>query len=227
MASETIALFGGTGWSGREILAAALSGGYCVRSMVRDQSKLPAAAADHPNVTVLEGDIGSLDAIRDTVRGADYVISAVGKPGGRPEEFPVGEFVTFIQNLVAIMKETPSVKVFLYQSGSFVPHPNGTQPLSLRVLGTILGRWILGLGPSLDEHLNIERYMESVREDIPFQVICTRPGGLQQGEGGAKLVAAEMPSFSMVDFRDLGRFTIEALKDKSIYGEYPYVAKSS
>jgi len=225
--SETIAIFGATGGSGSEILAAALNQGYLVRIMIRNPSKLSVLSlAEHPNLTVLKGDINSLETIKETVRGADYVISAVGGPMGKPKDFPVGEIVLFIQNLVTIMKETPSVKVFLYQSGSFIAHPDGTQPISLKIMGTILGRWILALGPNLDENLNIQKYMDSVKDDLPFKTICTRPGGLQKGEGGTKLVAAEMPSFSMVDFKDLGVFTVQALKDESLYGKYPYVAKA-
>merc|ERR1711862_473605 len=144
-------------------------------------------STDHPNLTVLEGDMSSLETIKETVQGAEYVIIAIGGPMGKPKDFPVGEIVTFVKNLVAIMKETPSVKVFLYQSGSFIAHPDGTQPLSLKTMGTVLGRWILAIGPNLDENFNIQKYMESVKDDFPSRQYVQGPGGCKR--------AMEVPSW--------------------------------
>lgn len=227
--AETIAIFGATGGSGSEILAEALDQGYLVRIMVRTPSKLPEEIKCHPNLTLLEGDIASLDTVRETVGGAKYVINAVGGPVGKPRDFPTGTFAAFLRDLVGVLRETPSVQVYLHQAGCLSVHPDGTMPLAMRIADRVLGRWILGIGPNNDEHSVEMRYLESVRGDVPFKIICTRPGGLKKGAGGTELVASEVPTglaLGMVDFKDLAVFTVKALKDESLYGKYPYVVKA-
>lgn len=229
--SETIAIFGATGNSGKEILASAIEKGYKVRIMVRDASKLSESMQNHPDVTIFKGDITSTNAIKDTVKGATYVISVVGGRQGKPEEFPTGDFVAFTQTLVEVMKETPTVKVFLHQAGAFVPHPDGSLPLIMKIMGTVIGR-LAGIWPNLREHENIIKYMSSVQndDDIKFKMIATRPGGLKFGESkkGIELVASDtdVPT-TMVTYCDLGKFTVEAIKDESLYGRFPFVVEKS
>lgn len=161
MTDETIALFGATGGTGSQVLAAALDKGYKVRIMVRTPSKV---TIEHPNLTLLKGDFTSIQQMKETIQGADYVISTIGGPTGKPKEFPVGKIVEFIQELVRIMKETPSVKVFLHQAGAFIAHPDGTHPLSMRMMSTI-ATWVAGIGPNLEENLNIMKYMDSIQDE--------------------------------------------------------------
>eukprot|EP00548_Thalassiothrix_antarctica_P014435 CAMPEP_0194166866 /NCGR_PEP_ID=MMETSP0154-20130528/2366_1 /TAXON_ID=1049557 /ORGANISM="Thalassiothrix antarctica, Strain L6-D1" /LENGTH=228 /DNA_ID=CAMNT_0038877667 /DNA_START=44 /DNA_END=730 /DNA_ORIENTATION=- len=222
----TIALFGATGGTGSEILASALEQGYRVRIMVRTPSKV--VPSEHPNLTVLEGDCtGSLETIRETLQGADYVINVVGGPVGIPKDYPVGVYSEFLRVLVGAMKEQSSIKVYLHQSGVLTPHPDGSQPWGMWLLDATFGRYVLRIGPNTDEHNVEQKYLESVRDDLPFKFICTRPGGLQKGEGGTKLAASDTsPCYTMVDFKDLGVWTLEALKDESLYGKYPYVIKA-
>lgn len=222
MTDETIALFGATGGTGSQVLAAALDKGYKVRIMVRTPSKV---TIEHPNLTILKGDFTSIKEMEETIQGADYVISTIGGPTGKPKEFPVGQIVEFIQELVRIMKETPSVKVFLHQAGAFIAHPDGTHPLSMKIMSTI-ATWLAGIGPNLEENLNIMKYMDSIQDEINFKTIATRPGGLTNGEGGTKLAATASPPLGMTTYKDLGVFTVSALKDESLYGTYPYVGKA-
>jgi hypothetical protein len=220
--AETIALFGATGGSGSEVLAAALEKGYKVNAMVRTPSKIE---IEHPNLTILKGDFTSTSVIEETIKGADYVISAVGGPMGKPKDFPVGNFLEFTQELVRIMKETPSVKVFLHQAGAFCAHPDGTHPWSMIIMSKI-AEWVAGIGPNLEENLNIMKYMDSIQDEIKFKTIATRPGGLTKGEGGTKLAAVENPPLGLTAYKDLGVFTVDAIKDESLYGKYPYVGKA-
>lgn len=219
---ETIAIFGATGNSGKQIVAAALAEGYKVRIMVRTPSKV---TVEDANLTVLKGDFTTLDVIKETVKGADYVVSAVGGPLGKPKDFPVGQIVQFIKDLVGVMKEEKSVKVFSHQSGAFVAHPDGTIPLSMKIMA-FLATHLGGIGPNLEENLNIEKYTESIKDEVPFKIIITRPGGLKEGEGGVELAAVESPPLGMTTFKDLGVFTVKALKIEELYGNYPYVGKA-
>jgi uncharacterized protein YbjT (DUF2867 family) len=77
---QTVLLVGGTGRTGRRVLERLLSLGFFVRVIVRSAQRLPAGAAEHPNLLVIEADLLSLsdaDLQRHT-RGCDSVISCLG-----------------------------------------------------------------------------------------------------------------------------------------------------
>jgi uncharacterized protein YbjT (DUF2867 family) len=222
--TETIALFGATGETGREVLAAALEQGKKVHVMVRNPAKL--VVKEHANLVVVEGDCFASDAkskIEQTVKGTDYVISCIGGQLGKPKEYPVGEVLNFVKELVEVIQNTPSIKTFLFQSGAFVPHPDGSHPLSMKLMAKVVGEWLVGIGPNLKENKDIQDYLYTMLDKVNFKIIVTRPGGLVKSEGGAKVVARSAPPFGMTAFKDLAMFTLEAVKEESLYGTYPFV----
>jgi putative NADH-flavin reductase len=78
-----VACFGGSGRTGRLLLAGALARGWSVRALARR----PEALADVAGVTVLPGDVLDAAAVAETVRGADGVLSALGSAAlGAPGE---------------------------------------------------------------------------------------------------------------------------------------------
>jgi hypothetical protein len=192
--------------------------------MVRNPAKL--VVKEHPNLVVVEGDCFGSDAkskIEQTVKGADYVISCIGGPMGKPKEFPVGKVLNFVKELVEVMQNTSSIKTFLFQSGAFIPHPDGSHhPLSMKVMAKV-AEWLAGFGPNLKENKNIQDYLYTMQDKVNFKIIVIRPGGLKKSEGGAKVVARSSPSLGMTAFKDLAMFTLEAVKDESLYGTYPFV----
>ena len=217
--TETIALFGATGGTGKHFLPLALEAGYKVKAMVRTPSKVE---TKHANLTLIEGDFSNQDAMKKTVQGADYVISMAGGPMGKPKEYPKDLMLDFVKKLVTIMKETPSVKVFLYQAGAFSAKPDGSLPLLMKVFRTVVGAWIMGLEPNFMDNEAVIKYVDT-EKDCKFKIIITRPGGLKEDEGGKKLEASENPEMNMVAFKDLATFSLDAMKDESLVGKYPFV----
>jgi len=70
-----IALFGGTGPTGRHIIEEALRQGYELSVYTRDAAKLSAFSG---KIEVVVGDLNNHEAIKACVAGADAVISALG-----------------------------------------------------------------------------------------------------------------------------------------------------
>ncbi|MDK4717557.1 SDR family oxidoreductase [Rhizobium sp. CNPSo 4039] len=70
-----IALFGGTGPTGRHIIEEALRQGYKLSVYTRDAGKLSAFGT---KIEVVEGDLSNRGAIKACVAGSDAVISALG-----------------------------------------------------------------------------------------------------------------------------------------------------
>lgn len=218
--TETIALFGATGGTGKPFLAAALAAGYKVQAMVRTPSKVTAT----DGLTVIQGDFSNEQAIQKTIKGATFIVSLAGGPmQGKPKEYPKDLMLNFVQKLVAAAKKESSVKVLLYQAGAFSALPDGTLPMSMHIFRTVVGSWFMGLTPNFMDNEQVIKYISTQQEAISFKTIVTRPGGLSDSEGGKTLKASDDPETGFVAFKDVAAFTLKALTDESLYGTYPFV----
>ncbi|AZQ72390.1 MULTISPECIES: NAD(P)-dependent oxidoreductase [Streptomyces] len=74
-----IALFGATGTIGSRVLREALDRGHQVTAVVRDPAKL---TEQHPNLTVVTGDVLDPASVAAVAKGQDVVVSAVGGGDG-------------------------------------------------------------------------------------------------------------------------------------------------
>jgi putative NADH-flavin reductase len=70
-----LAIFGGTGHTGRHLVEQALRHGHEVTALARDPAKLPT----HERLHVVAGDIRSAESVAQAVTGADAVLSALGQ----------------------------------------------------------------------------------------------------------------------------------------------------
>jgi len=214
---ETIALFGATGSTGKHVLAYALEKGYKVKALVRTPSKLE---TKHENLTIIEGTLEDIDKVKETVKDSDYVISVAGGPAD-PKTYPASMMTEFVKKLWPILDEEAACKVFLYQAGAFSPKPDGTNPFMLKMMRPIFGRMI-GIKPKIDDNTAAMSFMNANPKES-FKFIVTRPGKLVENEGGVKLEASETSTMAAITFKDLAAFTVEAIKDESLYGKYPFV----
>ena len=93
-----VTVFGASGKIGRIVVDDLLADGHYVTAYLRDPRKLEIS---HPNLTTIEGQLSDPDWIRQSVRGADAVISALGPSLKRGA---VGHPVTQgTQNIVSAM----------------------------------------------------------------------------------------------------------------------------
>lgn len=68
-------IVGGTGGTGRQLIAQALERGHAVTALVRNPSKL---GLEHPRLRVVRGDVLDYGSVEEAVRGQEAVISALG-----------------------------------------------------------------------------------------------------------------------------------------------------
>ncbi len=101
MPALRIALFGATGRVGRMLLDLAIADGHEVTVLVRDPARLPTR---HARLTVRQGDALNDAAVRDTVRGASVVLSALGLPR-EPDTSDTSLSESFT-HIVAAMRDT-------------------------------------------------------------------------------------------------------------------------
>ena len=70
-----VLIVGATGGTGRQLVAQALERGFAVTALVRNPSKL---RVEHPQLTVIQGDVLDYASVEVAIRGQEAVVSALG-----------------------------------------------------------------------------------------------------------------------------------------------------
>jgi putative NADH-flavin reductase len=125
-----IALLGGTGTAGNQILAQALAGGHQLRCMVRNADRLGPFARQ---VTALVGDVGDRAAVETTITGSEVVISALGGTNRRSTDV----LRTGYANIVAAMGRLGVSRLVAVQ-GFHLPFPDDPNNAGQRLIRRIL-----------------------------------------------------------------------------------------
>jgi putative NADH-flavin reductase len=73
--ASRILIVGATGGTGRQLVSQALERGYAVTALVRDPAKLQ---IDHPQLTVVQGNVLDEQSVAAAMHGQDAVVSALG-----------------------------------------------------------------------------------------------------------------------------------------------------
>lgn len=218
--TETIAVFGATGKTGLHVLRHALQRGYKVRALARRPEHL---TIEDDRLTVIKGDFENIPALEETVKGATYAICCAGGPSGKLYE--PGMMIAFIRRLWPVLEAQPALKVFLFQSVIFAPNTDGRLPAWLKILAPVAA-YLSGNTEMLKDNTAVTRFIGSSATPA-FNTIVTRPGSIAEKPGGARLRGDEHnASLSTITFVDLGAFTVDALRDRSLYGTCPFVVSA-
>jgi uncharacterized protein YbjT (DUF2867 family) len=159
-----VLVVGATGGTGQEVVKQSLAKGYKVRVLVRDEAKGREIFGDTVEYRV--GNVRDTAALGPVVRGADYVISALGSNSQRdPENKP--EFVDYgaVRDLATEARKA-GVKHFVLVSSMGVTHPDHM------------------LNKMFDNIMNWKLKGEDAlrASGVPYTVV--RPGGLRGGPAG-------------------------------------------
>lgn len=198
-----VLIAGATGGTGQAAVEQALEQGYSVRVLVRDREKASTLFGDR--VTYVVGDVREPRTLRNAVRGARYVISAVGSSGARdPENSP--ELVDYggVKALAEAAKMA-RVEQFVLTSSMGVTHPDN--PLN-QILDNIL-QWKL-------------KGENAVRATgLPYTIV--RPGGLTNesgGQQGLKVMQGDPKEVvGRISRADVGAVLVNALGRREAYGK--------
>lgn len=128
-----VTVFGATGKIGRLVVAALLQEGHHVIVYVRNPGKL---GISDPNLTVVQGTLADVQAIRESLSDSDAGISALGpslKPGAKGS--PIAEGTA---NIVAAM-QGEGVKRFIGLATPSVPDPRDHPTIKAKVLPVMAG----------------------------------------------------------------------------------------
>lgn len=126
-----LAVFGGTGKTGKHLIRQALDAGYEVVALVRTPSKL--ADMQHEHLHVIQGDIQQADCVQQTIQGADAVVSVLGPSSNKPE-YAISKGM---DNILAAMQQH-SVRRLIISAGAGVRDPQDKPGLIDRAAGLAL-----------------------------------------------------------------------------------------
>jgi putative NADH-flavin reductase len=110
-----IAVFGGTGKTGKHVVEQALAAGHEVTVLARNPAKI---TIQNPRLHVVQGDIQDAAKVLETVKGADAVISALGPTTNKP----LLEVSKGMANIIASMRQK-GVKRLIVTAGAGVRDP--------------------------------------------------------------------------------------------------------
>lgn len=217
---NTIALLGATGTVGTVFLKVALDAGWNVRALVRTPSKM---ATKSDKLTVIQGSFtDDMDKLEFCLTGADYVVNVAGALSGGGA-YPKDLNLNLVKALRPIMAKV-GTKVFLYNAGGFAFLEGETVPCMFKFIRCIAGCISKNLEQALQDHENVYKYMTTsgMIKNEPYGVIVTRPGAFGAGpsKGKVKVSAASGMGTASVD---IAAFYLEAIKDKSLFGTFPYL----
>jgi NAD(P)-dependent dehydrogenase (short-subunit alcohol dehydrogenase family) len=200
---QTVLLVGGTGRTGRRVLEQLLSRGVSVRAIVRSAQKLTAGAAEHPNLTVVEADLLSLDDenLQHHIRGCDAVISCLGHVlslkgiFGPPRDLVTRAATRLCQGIEALRPVKPAR--FILMSSVSVSCPGGFDRRRGMFEKALL--WILRgvVPPANDNQRAADFFLDNIGTSNPFiQWAVVRPDTLLDGGVSAYAVHYEQSLLS-------------------------------
>jgi putative NADH-flavin reductase len=194
---------GATGGTGREAVIQALDRGYFVTAFVRDPAKLD---VQHPNLTVVTGDVLQFESLLPAVRRQDAVFCSLGGRPGQADK-SVSEGTT---NLIAAMQQVGIRRLLVVSSlGVGDSYASASIPSKL-FIKTFLSGVIA----------EKEKQEQAIRESGLDWVIA-RPTRLTNDPASGQFDVAEQLRFSAVAMPRISRADVAAfLLDQLASNQY-------
>ena len=206
-----VAVFGGTGRTGRHLIEGALRDGHEVVALVRDPGKL---TARHERLRIVEGDVLIPSRVEKTIAGADAVLSALGHTKTSPKDVQTRGTA----HIVAAMKKH-GVRRVVSLTGAGVPDPaDRPKPVDRVFTGLlkILQRDVLE---------DARRHGEILNESGLDAVIVRAPR-LTDGPatGRYRVGAVGKDSGTKISRADVAGFMLRELTDDEYLGQMPMIS---
>lgn len=186
--AKTILVLGGTGATGRRLVAELLARGHRVRAIVRASTRLPAELRGHPQLQVIEGSALELgeDELAQALAGCDAVASCLGHNlslrgmFGPPRRL-VTDSVARIHSMLAESRPERPVRLVLMCSAG-VRNADLDEPVSAAQRFVLfLLRFLVP--PHADNEQAAEYLRSTVgRDDAAVEWSVVRPDTLQEGD---------------------------------------------
>jgi putative NADH-flavin reductase len=214
MELKTIALFGGSGRTGKLFIMQAAEK-YRIRALVRNPQKLQLS---HPNLELIQGDTLNATDVEKTIQGADGVVSLLGHVEGSQADFQTRS----ITHAIGAMKKH-GVKRLLSLTGGGVPDPVNDKPglmdkAILFIMGRLTGR---AMRNRLLDGIEHGRVIQASGLDwtiVRAPVLTLEPATHKTEVGHVGRVKG-----IKLTREDLAAFILKEIEEGSYIGKLPYI----
>lgn len=209
----TITIFGATGKTGIKVIRKALENNYKVRAFVRTPSKLGDL---QDKVSIIQGSINDLGAVKDAISGSDCVVSVLGHGKSTPANMQTEA----IKNIIAAMNNL-GVKRLIALTGAGV-YAQGDKPSfinnSMSFVLKLVAKSVFEDGVNYTNEIK--------KTDLNWTVL--RAPVLLQGKqtNKAKLGMVGDNLRFFLSREDLAQKIIEIINDQSTFRKLPYIAQA-
>jgi putative NADH-flavin reductase len=210
---HTIALFGGTGRTGKHVLEQALASGHSVRVLAR---RPDAVTEESDRLVVVAGDVLDPAAVDETIHGADVVVSVFGQVKGSPPTLQTDG----TRNIVDAMKRE-NVSRVITLSGGGLPAEEHDQPKTAdKIIKFLLTRLSPQVLADAESHLAVLRAsgLDWTVVRGPRLTDATPTGEYRVGWVGVN-------ASTQIARGDLAKFILTQLDDRSFVHELPFVSR--
>lgn len=209
---KEIALFGGTGRTGKIFLEKALQNGYAVKALVRSPEKL---ALDHKNLTVVKGDVLNLEDVKNTVEGTSIVFSLFGHVKGSPARLQ-----TEGTRLIIDAMQENQLKRIISLSGGGLPFPEKDEPkFADKIIRTIMKIFVPNILNDAIDHAEVLKNSDLKWTIVRGPRLTDDPEQGQYREGWVGVNASTKISRS-----DLASFLITLIEDEKYVRQMPFIS---
>jgi hypothetical protein len=202
--THTYLVFGGSGRTGKHLIALVLKEGHKVRALVRHPEKIE---IQDPNLEVVIGSITDYPQFDELLKEVDFVVSMLGDA---PRQQVEKVNLAFVKKLIPAMRRQ-SVKRFLYQAGGFTRPYKKRLPLMNWLLRNTLVRFSGLLGQHRDNEAVIAYLVEEVN-DIEWMVHRASLYGDSASKG---ILKRSTTRFNVAPFIDCAMYNYQSLSDPS------------
>ncbi|MER3390701.1 MAG: NAD(P)H-binding protein [Microcella sp.] len=211
--TRTIALFGGTGKTGRHVLAQALDAGHTVRALARRPESLELT---HDRLTVIAGDVRDAAAVRQTVTGADAVISVFGQVKGSPPTLQTEG----TQVIVDAMADEGIGRIISLSGGGLRAVEHDQPRLPDRIIRFLLQRLSPQVLSDAESHLAVLRasHLDWTVARGPRLTDAPATGSYRVGWVGVN-------ASTQIARADLASFILTQLDDRQFIHEMPFISR--
>ncbi|WP_162342547.1 NAD(P)-dependent oxidoreductase [Cyclobacterium salsum] len=207
---KRIALFGGSGQTGRQFLDRALENGYLVKALVRNREKLPIT---HPYLEIVQGDVLHAGEVKANLEGTDLVVSLFGHVKGSPDWLQTEG----TRNIVSAMKEL-GIERIISLSGGGLPFPEKDRPkMADKFIRTIMK---LAVPRVLNDAI---RHQQVLAESGLQWVIVRGPRLTNTPPKGNYRVGVN--ASTNISRADLADFILSQVEDQTFIHQMPFVSQ--
>ena len=209
---KKIALFGGTGRTGQKFLDKALSHGYEVIALARDQSKLE----QHQNLSIIQSDVLNQQDVDNVIIDSDIVVSLFGHVKGSPK----GLQTSGTEHIIKAMQKF-EVDRIISLSGGGLPFPEKDQPKFIdKLIRTIMK---IAVPKILNDAINHAEVLRNSNRD--WMIVRAPRLTDDQEKGQYKVGWVGVNSSTKISRSDLAEFILNQIEEINFNKQMPFVSE--